>query len=249
MMMICVPSPPSLQKSKGVTELKRAKVLGLDSTHLFSGGEGSGDRELYLLVTQDSGGDLCTCGAFYVRKNRTVYIAAALRAITDRISEFYPEAVYTDDSDAEQNAILEVFPRAVLRLCAWHKSRNLVTNLVRYLGRDTTDKVHYLFWQCVMAPLTPAGCTRILESVTAILDILHASEATVEGVLAGFRGNFLHFQVVLRRCPVLRRLTSMLRVCADAMLPSEVTVEFAKRQPHRNLFCQCGHGIEHSRNC
>lgn len=61
--------------------------MGLDSTHLIGRHLGSGRRELYVIVTEDSDGRVFICGSFFVRLNARRFIAKALKEIRAKLEQ------------------------------------------------------------------------------------------------------------------------------------------------------------------
>lgn len=86
-----------MQKETGVKALARARVVGLDSTHLVKGHSGSGRRELYVLVTLDGDGRIVTCGTFLVKDNTRKFICRALRAIREKLEDVMKPEAYRPD--------------------------------------------------------------------------------------------------------------------------------------------------------
>lgn len=86
------------------------------------------------------------------------------------VPELDPDYFMTDFETAQQNAVLDIFPRVRLSGCLWHYSRAVCRN-IRSLGlhalvRDNPN-ARRVVRLCLAIPLAPPG--RLFEALNAIL--------------------------------------------------------------------------------
>ncbi|KAK3932642.1 putative WRKY transcription factor protein 1 [Frankliniella fusca] len=125
--------------------------------------------QLYTLVTVRDNHILPLASALMESRSQMAY-RDLLMFIRRILPDLDPDFCMTDFEIAQQNAILDVFPRARLSGCLWHYSRAVCRN-VRSLGlhaivRDNQN-ARRIVRLCLAIPLSPPG--RLFEALNAVV--------------------------------------------------------------------------------
>ncbi|KAK3912141.1 putative WRKY transcription factor 4 [Frankliniella fusca] len=125
--------------------------------------------QLYTLVTVRDNHILPLAYALMESRSQVAYqdLFSFIRRI---VPELDPDYFMTDFETAQQNAVLDTFPRVRLSGCLWHYSRAVCRN-IRSLGlhalvRDNPN-ARRVVRLCLAIPLAPPG--RLFEALNAIL--------------------------------------------------------------------------------
>ena len=85
-----------------------------------------------------------------------------------------------DDSDAEYDALKELWPHARHALCCWHVFRNMHRRVADRFTEDLAKKVQGLLWHVAHARHSAAGRVSAARSIASIWRALGSSVPTAE---------------------------------------------------------------------